>query len=60
MLEAASDLKLKFAGYDHVVIKGKAEKPVYLFIDDDEVQIRKADHLWGKDTWKTDKIITKS
>ena len=49
--------ELKFAGYDHVVIKGKAEKPVYLFIDDDEVQIRKADHLWGKDTWETDKII---
>ena len=49
--------ELKFAGYDHVVIKGKAEKPVYLFIDDDQVHIRKADHLWGKDTWETDKII---
>ena len=49
--------ELKFAGYDHLVIKGKAKKPVYLFIDDDEVQIRKADHLWGKDTWETDRII---
>jgi len=43
---------LKFAGYDHVVIIGKADRPVYLEIGDD-VRIRDAEHLWGKDTWET-------
>ena len=43
---------LKFAGYDHLVIKGKAGSPVYLEIGD-EVRIRDAAHLWGKDTWDT-------
>ncbi len=43
---------LKFAGYDHVVITGKADRPVYLRIGD-EVEIRKAENVWGKDTWET-------
>jgi aldehyde:ferredoxin oxidoreductase len=42
--------QLKYAGYDHVVISGKADRPVYLKIDQD-VEIRDAGHLWGKDTW---------
>jgi len=49
--------ELKFAGYDLVVIQGQADKPVYLWIDDDDVEIRDAAHLWGKDTWMTQKII---
>ena len=49
--------ELKFAGYDHVLIRGKAEKPVYIFIDDDDVQIRDASWLWGKNVWEvTDRI----
>ena len=40
----------KLAGYDHVVITGKADRPVYLRISDDDVEIRDAGHLWGKDT----------
>lgn len=40
--------ELKFAGYDHIVFSGKAEKPVYLWIDDDKVELREAKHLWGK------------
>lgn len=43
---------LKFAGYDHVVITGQADRPVYLAIGD-KVAIREAGHLWGKDTWAT-------
>ncbi|MBU1052340.1 MAG: hypothetical protein KKC46_00740, partial [Proteobacteria bacterium] len=43
---------LKFAGYDHVIITGKADRPVYLKIGD-EVEIREAGHIWGKDTWET-------
>jgi aldehyde:ferredoxin oxidoreductase len=40
--------ELKRAGYDAIVLVGKSEKPVYLWIDDDSVQILDASHLWGK------------
>lgn len=49
--------ELRFAGFDHLVIKGKAERPVYLWIRDGEVQICDAAHLWGKDTSETPAII---
>jgi len=49
--------ELKRAGYDAVVIKGKAEKPVYLWIDDDSVQLLDASHLWGKSTGETEDTI---
>ncbi|MDP3880047.1 MAG: aldehyde ferredoxin oxidoreductase N-terminal domain-containing protein [Dehalococcoidales bacterium] len=49
--------ELKLAGYDLIVIRGKAEKPVYLWINDDHVEIRDASHLWGKDTWTTQQTI---
>lgn len=38
---------LKYAGYDQLVIKGKAPKPAYLWIDDDHIEIKDASHLWG-------------
>jgi len=40
--------ELRWAGFDHLIITGKAEKPVYLFIHDDEIEIRDAKNLWGK------------
>ena len=53
---------LKNAGYDHVIVTGKAKNPVYLNINDDTVSIEDASHLWGSDTnqtteglWKTHK-----
>jgi len=49
--------ELKFAGYDHIVVKGRAKEPVYLWVDDDQVEVRRGTHLWGKDTWETDKAI---
>ncbi|MFZ5634395.1 MAG: aldehyde ferredoxin oxidoreductase family protein [Bacillota bacterium] len=49
--------EMKFAGYDHIVIYGKAAKPVYLYIVNDRVYFRDASLLWGKDTWKTETII---
>jgi aldehyde:ferredoxin oxidoreductase len=49
--------ELKRAGYDAVVIKGKAEKPVYLWIDDDSVQLLDASHLWGRSTGETEDTI---
>jgi aldehyde:ferredoxin oxidoreductase len=49
--------ELKFAGYDHIVFHGKASMPVYLWIDDGQVEIREASQLWGKTTWETDSLI---
>ena len=43
-------LELKKAGFDAVVIKGKAPKPVYLWISDGKVEFRDAAHLWGRDS----------
>lgn len=40
--------ELKNAGYDGIIVEGKAEKPVYLSIEDDKVEIKDATHLWGK------------
>ncbi len=42
--------QLKLAGYDGIVIQGKSDKPVYLFIQDDVIEIRDATDLWGKGT----------
>lgn len=49
--------ELKFAGYDSVVIKGKAHNPVYLFIHDGKVEIRDASKVWGATTSKTLELI---
>jgi len=46
-------LMLKTSGYDHVVISGKAEKPVYLKICDDDVELCDASDLWGQDSYDT-------
>ena len=51
--------ELKFAGYDGLIIEGKASRPVYLWIDDDKVEIRDAGHLWGKDPFKTQEVLRK-
>lgn len=48
---------LKFAGYDHIIFEGSASTPVYLWIDDDTIEIRDADHIWGKDTHETEIIL---
>jgi len=45
--------ELKFAGYDHIIVHGKARYPVYLWVHDDRVAIKDARHLWGKTTWET-------
>jgi aldehyde:ferredoxin oxidoreductase len=49
--------ELKRAGYDAVVLTGKAEKPVYLWIDDDSVQMLDASNLWGKSSSETEEAI---
>lgn len=49
--------EIKYAGYDQVVIEGKAEKPVYIFIDDGCVEIRDAAGIWGRDVPATHELI---
>jgi aldehyde:ferredoxin oxidoreductase len=39
--------EMKFAGYDGIIIEGRAEKPTYVWIHDDEVEFRDATHVWG-------------
>ena len=45
--------ELKYAGYDHIIVQGAAEDPVYLWITDQGVELRDARPLWGRDTWAT-------
>ena len=49
--------ELKRAGFDAVVVEGRAEKPVYLWVHDGEVEIRDASPIWGKTCLETQDII---
>jgi aldehyde:ferredoxin oxidoreductase len=49
--------ELKRAGYDAVVLTGKAEKPLYLLIDDDSIELRDASKLWGKSPLEVEDLI---
>jgi aldehyde:ferredoxin oxidoreductase len=49
--------ELKYAGYDNIIVRGRAKTPVYLWIDDDRVELRDAGKLWGKTVWETDDLI---
>jgi aldehyde:ferredoxin oxidoreductase len=50
-------MTLKTSGWDSLLIKGKASKPVYLVIDKNGVEFKDAKHLWGKTTTETEKLI---
>lgn len=52
-------LAIKHAGYDHIVIRGKSSKPVYLYIGVDRVQMRDASAIWGENIKETNRIIKK-
>ena len=49
--------ELKYAGFDHLVIRGKSDGPVYLYIHDGRAEIRSATWLWGKTTWETEDLL---
>ena len=49
--------ELKHAGYDAIIIEGKAKKPVYLWIEDGKAEIKDASHLWGKTTAETQELM---
>ncbi len=44
---------LRFAGYDGIILQGRAKRWVYLYIDRGKAELRDASHLVGKDTWET-------
>jgi len=48
---------LKFAGYDAILVRGKSEKPVYLFLHDDVAELKDASAVWGKGAIKTREIL---
>jgi aldehyde:ferredoxin oxidoreductase len=50
-------VQLKRVGYDGMVIRGKANHPCYLRLDEQGVKIREADHLWGKDSFETERLL---
>ena len=49
--------ELKFAGYDQVILEGRSREPVYVFIDDSDVEFRDASQLLGKDVYEADELI---
>jgi len=51
--------EIKYAGYDHIIIKGKSDQPVYLSVTNDGVDIKDATGLWGQDPWQTQQLIKK-
>ena len=50
-------INVKRSGYDEIIITGKAKKPVYIKINDDDVEICDASDLWGKDTYETTDML---
>lgn len=52
-------VELRCAGYDGIIVTGKSEKPVYLFIKDSDIELRDASHVWGKDGKQTVATLTR-
>ena len=48
---------MKSSGFDAVFVRGKAEKPKYILLDDGKVEIKDAGYLWGRDTYETDDML---
>jgi len=49
--------ELKWAGFDALVITGRADQPSYLLVEDGRIEILSAEGLWGKDTWETEALL---
>lgn len=52
-------IELKCSGFDGLIIAGRSEEPVYILINDDYVEIRRADKIWGLDGKQTVRAINK-
>jgi len=49
--------EMKRTGFDMFIFEGRAEKPVYLWVNDDQVELRSAEHLWGKTVHETEDAL---
>jgi aldehyde:ferredoxin oxidoreductase len=49
--------QFRATGYDGIIITGASEKPVYLYVTDENVEIKDASHLWGKDAFETEELL---
>lgn len=49
--------ELKFAGYDGIIVEGRAKNPVYITVFDEEVQLHDAEMLWGLNTFETERLL---
>ena len=49
--------ELKLAGYDLLILEGRAPEPVYLHIENERARLLPANHLWGKTVWETEEIV---
>jgi len=49
--------ELKYAGFDQLIITGRSQERIYIYIKDGKVEFKSAEHLWGKDVFETDKAI---
>jgi aldehyde:ferredoxin oxidoreductase len=52
-------VELRCAGYDGIIVTSQAEKPVYVFIKDSNVEIRDAGGIWGKDGKETNTLLNR-
>jgi aldehyde:ferredoxin oxidoreductase len=52
-------IELRCAGFDGIIVTGEAEKPIYLFIKDSDVELRDASFIWGKDIKQTNTLLNK-
>jgi len=51
--------EMRKTGIDFLFITGKADKPVYILVEDRNIQVKDASHLWGKDSHETEEILRK-
>ncbi len=51
--------ELKKSGHDAIIFEGRSPKPVYLWIDDDQVELKSAEHIWGMTTHEADDMLRK-
>jgi len=49
--------EIRYAGFDNIIIQGKSEKPIYVYIHDKEIEYKDASQMWGKDAWETQQMI---
>lgn len=59
VMGGAIGAEIRQAGYDSIVITGKAKEPSYIYINNENIEIRSAKHLWGKSTRECPELIKK-